>query len=121
MKASARKKLRAAKTAEVRRQVMERANGSCEHCGVSAWVLELDHVFGGSQRRLLESVETCWALCRTCHRSKTDNSPSRAFWLESFIAHALRHGYLAEADLARGKLAMACLKSGDRDPGDPRS
>lgn len=35
---------------------------------------------------------------------KTLNEPSGAYWLERFIVHAERHGYLEEAERARAKL-----------------
>lgn len=97
--------------ADVRAQVMARAGGQCEgrhmtangrclwHCAGAP--LELDHFFG---RGRVESAETCWALCSSCHHVKTRNYPSSAYWLERFIAHAERHGYHTEAERARARL-----------------
>lgn len=91
---------------------MERAADRCEACGRFADVYppEMDHFFGGSLRRVMERPETCWALCRRCHRAKTGNEPSRRHWLERFISHCVRHGYEVEAELARGKLEALCLR-----------
>lgn len=84
---------RAQTIAEIRRTVMARAHGRCE-CGCRRrGPLELDHVFGGSKKRSLESVETCWALLHEHHDDKTNNRPSAAFWAEKFRAHCLRQGY----------------------------
>jgi hypothetical protein len=79
----------------VRQAVVTRAGGRCEACGthVTAASGELDHFFG---RARSESVETCWLLCPGavgCHRSKTDNQPSRRWWLERFRRHAVLHGF----------------------------
>ena len=100
---AARKRERREKTAGIRERVMERADGCCEACGMGAFNLALDHFLGGSGRRLVvESVEMCWALCRSCDRSKTDNSPSAKHWIQLFIEHCRRHGY-AESEVIVGR------------------
>jgi 5-methylcytosine-specific restriction endonuclease McrA len=106
----ARKRARKTKTADVREQVMKRADDTCESCGMGALHLEMDHFFGGSLKRILERLETCWVLCRMCHHLKTNNSPDRAHWLKRFIEHATRHDYAAEADIALGKLEALWLR-----------
>lgn len=85
--------------------------GFCEHCKAWTQTLQPDHMFGGSDRRMLQSVFTVWALCATCHRQKTNEQPSRNFWLKAFIAHALQMmtehsdvGYRRAADLCESKL-----------------
>lgn len=85
---------------DVRGEVMKRASGCCEHCGASETdfsPLELDHFFG---RARAESVETCWALCRACHRRKTDNTPSAASWLQAFVTHAGLRGFADARSMA---------------------
>lgn len=89
------------KRSAVREEVMKRADGRCEGCN---WPhggpnLELDHFFG---RARSESVETCWALCATCHLEKTRNEPSAAHWLNIFHEHCCfnRNGEAAELALA---------------------
>jgi 5-methylcytosine-specific restriction endonuclease McrA len=104
------KSKRRAKTSDVRDQVMARADGCCENCEMEYTDLEMDHFFGGSLRRVMERLETCWALCRRCHHLKTINAPGRAAWLKRFIEHAKLHGYSDEASLAEGKLESACLR-----------
>lgn len=105
VKKTARKNAAKAKdTKAIRAAVMERAGGRCEHCG---WAFqpfnpgELDHFFG---RARAESVETCWALCRDCHREKTQNDPSAVHWLESFAELAEGLGYTYSAARARDLL-----------------
>jgi hypothetical protein len=79
--------------------VMSRSGGACERetgepgqplgpCGMRA--TDRDHFWGRGRE---ESVDGSWALCRCCHRAKTENKPSRAYWLWSFARHAMRHGY----------------------------
>ena len=87
-----------------RAAVMERAGGACERetgepgrplgpCGMAA--TERDHFWGRGRD---ESVEGSWALCRLCHRAKTENRPSRAYWLWSFARHAMRHDYVGQVE-----------------------
>lgn len=75
----------------VRLAVEVRAKGSCEACELaSLHPLEMDHFYG---RARSESVETCWMLCRGCHREKTENLPSRRHWDVEFRIHCRWHGY----------------------------
>lgn len=110
-KREARNRSKAKDTKAIRAAVMERADGRCEHCG---WAFqsfnpgELDHAFG---RARAESVETCWALCRDCHRQKTNNDPSAAHWLEAFAELAEGLNYSESASRARALLAKHEAKS----------
>lgn len=78
---------------EIRAAVFKRADEVCEHAGCHSRATDLDHELGGANRRALESIETCRALCWTCHRLKTDNVPSRHYWASDFARHCARHGY----------------------------
>lgn len=97
----------------VRRAVFARAEDRCEAIGTSQRcpqrAEELDHFF--SRAKAEETAATCWALCRTCHHEKTNNRPSASFWLGSFIKHAERHGYTAEAERAANRLAFVEQRS----------
>lgn len=73
---------------DIRNAVFARANHRCENCGAPAGELVPDHMFGGSDRKLLQSVYTCWGICFYCNQARTANTPSRAEWLERFIRHA---------------------------------
>lgn len=74
--------------------VAARANGCCEACGARRGpALHWDHFWGRARE---ESVEGTWMLCARCDRSKTDNSPNRAFWLEAFGNHVRLHGFAAQ-------------------------
>jgi 5-methylcytosine-specific restriction endonuclease McrA len=88
---------------EVGAAVMDRAHGRCECCGSGDGLLELEHFFG---RARAESLETCWALCRACHRSKTDNDPSAAWWLKRFARHCEHYRYSEAEARARKRLAF---------------
>jgi 5-methylcytosine-specific restriction endonuclease McrA len=93
-----------AKRQGVRALVMARAEGRCEHCDAAETnfsPLELDHFFGKARS---ESAETCWALCRQCHRNKTDNTPSAASWLMAFITHAGFSGFTDARNMAVRRL-----------------
>lgn len=102
----------ALKRTAIRDFVFARAEGRCEvrgdhwHCHKPA--TELDHFFG---RARAESVETCWAICATDHRNKTNNSPSAEGWLETFAVHCDRYGYREEAARARNRLAFVLARS----------
>ena len=96
-------------------EVEQRAAGKCEcGCGVSfhaedsLYAPELDHAFGRGKAK--QSVRTCWMLTARCHRRKTNGVPSEAHWLDGFAQHCDRHGYTAEAALARSKIPMAQLR-----------
>lgn len=99
-----------AATSEVRRMVMLRAAGQCEARAIRGGLhtfrcrtqgSEFDHFFG---RARSESVETCWFLCTACHRLKTENKPSSAWWLEAFLSHAELYGYTDAAERAKARL-----------------
>lgn len=84
---------------EVRAAVVARAGGRCERilgepghatgrCGAPG--VEMDHMHGRARE---ESIESCWLHCVLCARAKTENRPSRAYWLWNFGQHAMAHGY----------------------------
>jgi hypothetical protein len=54
-----------------REMVMIRADGRCELCGRSGYVLEAHHMISGPLRRVKESAETMIAVCADCHRAQT--------------------------------------------------
>jgi hypothetical protein len=95
--------------AGVRGAVMTRAMGRCECCG-SPEALEVDHFFGRARDR---SVTGCWGLCSQCHRDKTDNRPSRKWWLGRFQRHALFYGYGTKAE---GVNALIAKDEGKHPP-----
>lgn len=76
----------------LRTAAVTRAGGRCEATGVDlpARTLELDHMFG---RARSENIETVWMLSPDAHQDKTENRPSRRWWLERFRRHAVLHGY----------------------------
>ena len=54
-------------------------------------------------------METCWLLCGGtdgCHLGKTNNRPSRRFWLGRFRQHALKHGYARAIPMVDQLLAL---------------
>lgn len=83
------------RVAAIRRQVMYRAGERCENpdCRRETRSLEMDHWHGGPDRRRLESVGTCWALCVPCHRDRQANHPSARAWNDRFRRHCERYGY----------------------------
>lgn len=102
---ASKKQTKREETAAIREAVMDRAGDWCE-CGCGrvlggshfAYAAELDHFFPKSRTR--QTVKTCWAITRMCHRDKTDNRPDRETWLRKFIAHANRHGFTRECAVA---------------------
>lgn len=98
-------------TSEVYAAVMKRAERSCEYCcgpDTFAAPLEMDHMFG--RVRAKQSERNCWALCRWCHKHKT-NSPEPWFWFEAFAKHADELGFRGEAARARGDAAWSKAKA----------
>lgn len=85
----------------VRAEVWRRSEGRCEACGLQIpdEIGELDHFIGGSRRRRLTNTSNCWRLDPECHRNKTNNKPSRAWWLGLFEEHCENHGYPVPASL----------------------
>lgn len=96
-----------AQTREIREAVFERADGICEGCHDEN-AHAMDHHFGRGKEP--QSVANCWALCAECDFRKTNNTPSAAWWLETFIAHCEKHGYVAEAEKAAAKLEVLRAK-----------
>lgn len=68
--------------ADVREAVLIRADGKCEVCGRTGFVLEAHHLLSGPLRRLEESPETVLAICMDCHRGLHRNDPAtlRRMW-----------------------------------------
>ena len=92
----------------LRAAVFTRAGGRCECCGVeiSSGSGELDHFLG---RARSENIETTWALCggpAGCHQKKTDNRPTRVFWLVRVRRHATLHGLGQALQLVQQQLAL---------------
>lgn len=95
-------------TAQIRREVEERANDRCENCTMPpeeghpshpAWFngfdyAEMDHWLGGSGRRLqMQAAENCWLLHKSCHTARQHAEPSAAYWNRRFARHCKRYGY----------------------------
>lgn len=83
-------------TSQIRARCVARANGCCEACGnrfTAANPAEMDHWLGGSRRRSHQSYETCWMLCATCHRGRTNHRPSAVYWNEIREAFCRRFQY----------------------------
>lgn len=96
------KRTKAADTRVLRETIVLRADGRCECCTMFVGQLgEMDHFFG--RAKVEQSVETCWYLCRSCHRDKTDNKPIALVWVAAFMAHCRAHGYSAALDMAAKK------------------
>lgn len=75
--------------------VLLRSRGACEapNCGTRSFVLQMDHWLGGSgRRRTLQSIETCWMLCRPCHDARTRDGQTK-YWNHYFAIHCANHGY----------------------------
>jgi hypothetical protein len=91
----------------IREAVLQRAAGRCENprCGVAfiaPVTAEMDHwLSGGGRRREKQSVETCWMLCWVCHKDRTANIPSAAWWNSAFAAHCARYGYPFQAHIEK--------------------
>ena len=106
-------------TSAIREAVMKRADNRCEcGCGLGfegeAWrsfgnEAEMDHFFPKARTR--QTLQTCWALTRHCHRNKTRNWPSREHWLRAFADHCAKHGYSAERIKALNEICSEELVS----------
>jgi hypothetical protein len=92
------KALRAARTAAIRAEVMERADGKCELCG-GPGALEMHHLERGSgRRREHQTIGNCMGICGFCHR-EYHREPSQFYSvIESWAAE---HGYPKPRALAR--------------------
>jgi hypothetical protein len=67
---------------------------------------DLSHLFGKGKGRLPESVRTCAAWCRDCHKAFGASRPTAKAWW-TFIATWLRsQGFLAEAAEAEKRAAF---------------
>ena len=96
---------------EVREAAMVRAGGHCEACdGPFLSLPEMDHFWGRAKAE--ETLETVWMLDRWCHIQKTRNFPSAREWLVRFVRHCEHHGYTAEAEKARKRLAFVEARGG---------
>lgn len=91
------KRVRHAKTSDVRARVETRAKDACECC-CGRWFSpldrgEMDHFHGGASKREMESFEGCWMLSRDCHRAKGASLPTRIDWVVKFLNHSVNRGY----------------------------
>ena len=95
--------------ADLRLQIVTRSGLRCE-CGCKRAAVrgEMDHFFGRAKAE--ETLATLWWLRVECHHEKTENKPSRAFWLLKFIAHCGRHDYPSSADRAQRDLEWSLTK-----------
>lgn len=84
---------------ELRAAIFERSEGRCE-CGCKRRItwrsynlpgFEPDHFLG--RARAPQSPVNTWALAPECHRAKTENKPSRRWWLTTFLQHLQAHGF----------------------------
>ena len=108
--------------AEIRAAVWERSGGRCENIGEclflfesNPWDGELDHWMGGSGRRRSEqSMKNCWRLCWGCHRARTTNMPSVAYWNDRWKAHCERYGYAFAPHVEHAKAAREARTANTR-------
>jgi hypothetical protein len=92
----------------VRAMVAARSGGKCEACNANAGEsLHWDHFWGRARE---ESVESTWMLCPRCDREKTDNYPTRAYWIGLFRQHCQGHGYGIQEDKCRRALSLQHAK-----------
>jgi hypothetical protein len=91
-----RKEERNKRAAEIRAEVMKRADGRCEFCHREGFVLEWHHIFGAGDRTHKESSENTAAICADCHhRGWAKNEPqtfrdAKAWAILNFFGDALR-------------------------------
>lgn len=85
-----------AETSDVHAAVMMRAGGRCDNCRCES-PLDLEHMFG--RVKTPQSERNCWALCRGCHRAKTNGSAPWA-WFRVFAILAEKRGFKREAATA---------------------
>jgi hypothetical protein len=91
-------------TAQLRAELVIRAGNACEACESHFFHdPHMDHFFGRANEP--EDEEHCWMLCRQCDAMKTDEKPTRAFWLHRFRAHCEHHGYRVALAKVQTKLA----------------
>lgn len=101
-------------------QLVERSGGHCENpdCrkafGIGLLTQEADHFHS---RRVPDSLDSLWLLCRQCHREKTDNKPDAATWLNRFLVHAEKYGYRASYERALRRLQYVEQKQAFRKAG----
>lgn len=99
---------------EIASAVLARAESCCEVCGSTWFGIELDHAEG---RKVPDSVDTIWALCRDCHYQKTNSIPSAAWWLKKWAEHCQKHGYRASFEKAMRRLAWVTQRAAFGDSG----
>lgn len=99
---------RMAERVACRREVAVRAKGKCEACNANAGEsLHWDHFWGRARE---ESVESTWMLCPRCDREKTENAPTRAYWIGLFRQHCQGLGYGIQEDKCRRALDLQNAK-----------
>lgn len=85
----------------------------------AAQATDLSHLFGKGKGRLPESVRTCAAWCRDCHKAFGANRPSAKAWW-TFIAWWLRsQGFLLEAAEAEKRAVFVEVRAAL--PSSPRT
>jgi hypothetical protein len=87
----------AAEWMRVKAAVRARSGGRCEvvrpgmpRCPRAA--VDCDHFWQGANKRIRQSVESCWDVCREDHDLRQANTPTRLFWVDVFEVHVLTSG-----------------------------
>jgi hypothetical protein len=107
----------------LRLAVLRRAAGRCEfRCPVGGEPTDAHHVFGGADRRELESEYTLAAICDACH-DRCNDSPAWAraqalLWARRMAgaAHLVKDaaaaaGFLATAEQLEARIALAAAQA----------
>lgn len=106
-------------TARIREAVVERAGNQCEAAAYERfWPhlrehgMQLDHWLGGwGRRRQKQCVENTWLLCPPCHRERTVNAPSAAYWNNIFRQHCAKYGYPFTPHIEHERAARSAPKA----------
>jgi 5-methylcytosine-specific restriction endonuclease McrA len=97
-----------------REVVSARSGGRCEACGATAGeALHWDHFHGRARE---ESVESTWMLCPRCDHRKTNNAPTRTYWLCIFRDHCEQLGYGAQVSKVDRHLALERAQHPEANP-----
>ena len=99
---------RDARAAEIRAEVMKRADGQCEWCHREGLVLQWAHVIDGSDKQAREDVDTTAGACADCHlRGWHGSGPRRMQTLRNALEWALRLGFKDAAREIERKIEKA--------------
>ena len=93
--------------------VRERAEWTCERCGVKSESLQCAHIFGRGNKSVRLEPLNAFALCFTCHLYFTSNPMHFSIFVHEKLGDEYDLLNELSLDIVRGKEYVRAIKSGE--------